>query len=259
MAQARWTAILSFANSVQTASWWSLNAAMLANPITWIIAGVIGLTALIGYLIYKVDGWGDAWSNTITGVKALWSGYMSFFKLGWLSAEHLILSGIDAISIAWYKLKGLWDEKGSKAGLNTINEQSELRKKAIRNEGLEIVKQGSIALDSFKKGFNSLSINDKSLADAKNEITSKLGISDPKKSTSVSTNLSNSKTSANKSKNTQAVTGGTKHNYITITLEQLIGVLNIKGNDFKDSAKQMQDAGTDALMRTLALAVTAGS
>jgi len=39
----------------------------------------------------------------------------------------------------------------------------------------------------------------------------------------------------------------------------LIGVLNIKGNDFKDSAKQMQDQSADALMRTLALAATAGS
>lgn len=58
--------------------------------------------------------------------------------------------------------------------------------------------------------------------------------------------------------NESIATGGQKHNYITINLKDLIGVLNISGKDFKDSSNQMQQQTEDALMRVLAMATTAG-
>ena len=261
MAQATWTSILTLANSMQTASWWSLNAAMLANPITWIIAGVIGLVSLIGFLIYKIDGWGEAWTNTVEGGKALWGAYMSYLKLGWLGFEHAILSGIDLIKIAWYKLKSLWDEDGATEALAKIQAKSDARKEAIKKEGKEIVTQTKKAGSSFSKGYNSLSWNDKGLGDFKNDMSSKLGIAPPKTvgSKTVTTNLTTAKNNKNNSKNTQAVTGGTKHNYITIKLNDLVGEITIKGADFKESVNQLEDQTADALLRVLALATTAGS
>jgi hypothetical protein len=81
MAQAGWTAALTLANNLQTASWWQLNAAMLANPTTWIIAGVIALIALIGYLAFKVDGWGQAWDHTMKAGKLVIQGFVETVKL----------------------------------------------------------------------------------------------------------------------------------------------------------------------------------
>ena len=59
--------------------------------------------------------------------------------------------------------------------------------------------------------------------------------------------------------NKAIATGGSKHNYITISLQSLIDKLEIKGNDFKENSRQLQDQSTDALLRTLALATTAGN
>ena len=71
--------------------------------------------------------------------------------------------------------------------------------------------------------------------------------------------IGNGSDSKTKSKvNESIATGGQKHNYITINLKDLIGVLNISGKDFKDSSNQMQQQTEDALMRVLAMATTAG-
>ncbi|AUS04484.1 tape measure protein [Pseudotamlana carrageenivorans] len=260
MAQSAWTWALATANKVQTASWWQLNAAMLANPVTWIIAGVVALIGLIGYLVYKVDGWGEAWSNTVNGVKSLWGAYMSYLKLTWLGGEHIILSGIDAIKVAWLKLKGLWDEEGAQAGLSQIQRQSNERLKAIEKTQDLLKQQGKDAVGSFVAGWNSLSVNDKSIGDVKDSISNKLGIGAPKvpgTNGSVVTNLDTNKTNNNKQTNTATATGGTKHNYVTISLQSLIENLRIEGKNFKDSAKQMEDQTVEALVRTLAMASTA--
>ena len=260
MAQATWTDIMTLANKLQTASWWQLNAAMLANPITWIIAGVVAFIGVLAYLVYRIDGWGEAWDHTVLGVKSLWGGFMSFIKLHWLTSEHIILSGIDAIKIAWYKLQGLWDEEAGDAGLAKIEKESQQRLKELEATQDLLKEQGKEAAGHFVDGWNSLSVNDKSLGDLKNGISSKLGISDPKVAgATVSTTLDGNKTGEGTKTNTAIATGGTKHNYITISIKSLVDVLNIQGKDFKDSAKQMQDQSTDALLRTLAMATTAGS
>lgn len=261
MAQAGWASIMTLANNVQTASWWSLNAAMFANPVTWIIAGVVALVGAIAYLIYKVDGWGEAWDHTVSGIQSLWGAFTSYLKVSWLSGEHLILTGIEAIKIAWYKLQGLWDADASKAGLDKIKKESEARSKAIKSEKELMKQQGIDAITHQLAAIGSLSVNDKSFGDIKNGISSKMGITPAKLpgTNQVETNLNKDNIDTNSSKNTGTATGGTKHNYITITLNDLVGVMNITGSDFKDSAKQMQEQSQDALLRLLAMATTAGS
>lgn len=260
MAQAGWAAILTLANNIQTASWWQLNAAMLANPTTWIVAGIVAAVAAIGYMIYRIDGWGKMWDHTMKGMKSLWSGYVSYLKIAWLGVEHVLLSGIDAILLAWYKLKGLWNEDEANVGLEKIKKQSEARKKAIVEEGKEIIKQGKSALDHFKQAGASLSFNEKSLGNLKNDLSTKLGITAPTLGgKTVNTSLSKSNNTLNSESNSKAVTGGKKNTTINIKLNELIGVLNIENKGFKESVSQMEDQTTDALLRVLGLAVTASS
>ena len=258
-AQAMWTGIVTFANNVQSASWWTLNAAMWANPVTWIVAGVIALIALIGYLIYKVDGWGEAWTHTVNSVTSYWKGFMASLKFGWLTAENFLLSGIDKIKVAWYKLKGLWDKDGAEAGLAEIDKRSEERKAAMEKAGADAAANYLTAMAESEKAKKSLKWNDKGLGDMVGDMKSKLGIADPKQPGMVNSNLGNGGGDKDKTKSNQAIaTGGTKHNYITINLKDLIGVLNIKGNDFDDGSQQMADKSSDALLRVLAMASTVG-
>ena len=263
MAQAAWTGIVTVANMLQTASWWSLNAAMLANPMTWIIAGIIALIALIGFLIYKVDGWGEAWHHTVEGVKSIFGAAMSYLKFGWLAWEHVILSGIDRIKIAWYKLKSLWDKDGATIELAKIKQASDNRMEAVKAEGKAIIDQGKAGIDHFKKAGGSLKINDKSIGDFKDDLLGALGmggIADPKMpgSGKVKTSLGDGGSNLEKS-NTAIATGGSKTNYITIHLQEMIG---IKANTVNGSKEEIENIGTqatDQLLRTLAMADTAGS
>ncbi|NIJ45062.1 tape measure domain-containing protein [Wenyingzhuangia heitensis] len=260
MSMSAWTTIQFYALELQTAAWWQLNAAMLANPTVWIVAGIIAAIAAIGYLVYRVDGWGQMWDHTMKGMKAVWSGYVSYVKIAWLGLEHLLLSGIESIMIGWYKLQGLWNADEANAGLEKIKKQSEARKKAIVDEGKEIIKQGKSALDHFKQAGASLSFNDKNLGDLKNDLSAKLGISAPTiGGKTLTTNLSNNKNTQNSESNSKAVTGGRKNTTINIKLNDLIGVLNIENKGFKESVSQMEDQTTDALLRVLGLAATASS
>lgn len=262
IAQAGWTAALTLATNLSTKAWWANNAAMFANPITWIIAGVIALIALITLLIYKVDGWGKAWEYTLKAVKTLWSGYMSYIKLGWLVAENILLSGIDKIKTGWYSLKKLWDEDSANAALSQINAQSEARRKAMDEEKKNIIDSAIKAWEYTKKAAGSLTINNKGFGDVKKDLD-KLGISSPKGvAGAAGGGLQGKETKEKEVKgaktNSSIVTGGQRSNYITIHLKDLIGVLNIQGREFKDSTDQMTEQTADALLRLLAMANATG-
>lgn len=258
MAQTGWTTILTTATDLLTAAWWRKNAAMLASPTTWIIAGVIALVAVIGYLVYKIDGWGKAWEHTVKAMGAGWSAYVSSFKLLWLSAEHLLLSGIDKIHVAWLKLRGLWDKEGSTSEIDRINAESDARKKAIVDEAKNIITQGKKAKEELAKAGASFSVNDKGFGSVKDSLTKKFGITAPKvPGTKIQTNLSGDKTKKGLEANKATATGGTKHNYITIKFNEVIGELNISKAGFKESVKQMEEESADAFLRVLGLAATA--
>lgn len=262
--QAGWNLITTGQLWAQVTAWWGLNSAMYANPIGLIIAGVIALAAIIGLLIYKVDGWGIAWDHTVNAVKSLWSGFTNYLKLGWLSAEHLLLSGIEAIMIEWYKLKSLWDEDSANQAMSQIQAQSEERKKAIGATANELVSDVKQAWDSTKKAGNSLSWNDKGFDDIKNDLKSKFGIEDSKGIPGVSqgkhaTNLASGGNSTASKSNNAIATGGTKHNYITITMDKLVETINVHAQGVKEGADKAAEMTQDALLRILASAETAAS
>lgn len=264
MAQTLWTGALTLVTNVSTAAWWANNAAMLANPITWIIAGVIALIALIGYLVYRVDGWGDAWTHTVNVVKNLWSGYLNYLKLGWLTAEDLLLSGIDKIIIAWYKLQSLLGDEGAKDSIKQVEQRGIDRGLKIKETEDALKNNIVTAYVETIKAVGSLSVNDKGWDDLKGDLSSKFGITDPKGVPGTGNSTVNSTIgsggNAQTSKSNQAIaTGGTKHNYITISLDSLIGVFNNYAKDIKGGAEKAGDEVTDQLLRTLAMATTAGN
>lgn len=263
MAQTAWTAL-------STSAWWANNAAMLANPIFWIIGGVVALIAIIGALIYKIDGWGEAWDHTVNMVKSIWNGYINYVKLGWLSAEHFLLEGFENILRGWNMIKSLWDEDGANAALNEINERSQQRKNNIANTGKEMVSSFKNAWNETKQIGSSFSVNDKTFADFKSDalktmgmsqnsnISAPTGIPGVSNSSGIQTSLpSNSNNSGSAKSNSAIATGGTKHNYMTFNIDSLVNGFTVNNKTVSESAEDIKQTVQDALLRVLASAESA--
>lgn len=66
-----------------TAAVWSFTAALLANPITWVVAGVAALAGAV-YLIYK--NWepiSDFFTKVWDGIKGAFDWYIDYLKTAW--------------------------------------------------------------------------------------------------------------------------------------------------------------------------------
>ena len=258
--QALWAGIVSGATSAWTVVQWSLNAALTANPIGLIVVAVAALGAGIAWVISKTEGWGEAWKHTVNYGKLVFKTFGEVVRLHFLTVVNGIMIGINKIKSGWIKFQevmGIGNSSANQKRLAEIAADTEARKKAIIDQAKVVVKTGLAAAQEYGKAAGSLKW--KAKIETENEAT---GIVDPttpgvfNKPTGGGANTGGS---AGGKTNKAIATGGTKHNYITISLDSLIGILNIKGNDFKDSAKQMQDQSADALIRTLALATSASS
>lgn len=272
-----WDFIASGALMTQVTTWWSLNAAMYANPVGLIIAGVIALIAVLGYLIYKVDGWGKAWEYTVQGATIIWDAFSTQAKSSFEILVNGFMIGINKIQQGWYQFKnavGLGDSSENNAMLSSLDQQIYDRKKTIERAQYDLNNASyKGAGDAFKKGFNSLSWNsDRSLGDVITGMKDKLGmggsaigggIAPPKTGLGtgqVETALGGNSGKKDAAKTNQATTtGGSKSNYITINLDALVKGLTINSENSDDSSDQLQNKTTDALLRVLAMATTAGA
>jgi tape measure domain-containing protein len=265
MAQATWTGIATIANNLQTASWWQLNAAMLANPITWIVAAIIGLIAVIGYVVYKTDGWGKMWGHTVKGAKLVFQTFVQGISAYWNTYIQGFMVGLNMIKLGWYKFKnavGLGDSSENNKMIAQINTDTEARKKAVVDGYKKTAQLALQTKNEFQAGAGSLKWNsERKLSDMVGSLKKEVGISDPSMP-GVPTNLKDpladgkGKDKADKS-NTATATGGTKHNYITIKIEELVGLRADTVSGGKETAKQAGEGIADELLRVLAMAGSA--
>lgn len=255
----------------QVTAWWALNSAMYANPVGLIIAGVVALIAVIGYVIYKTDGWGKMWQHTVQGSTIIWNAFSTQAKSSFDILVNGIMIGINRIQQGWYQFKnavGLGDSGENNSILNSLDQEIEGRKKSI-TDAQNAFNNASYkgAGKAFGAGLQSLSWNsEKSLGSLIGDTKSKLGIAEVKTGLGTGAGLGGGVESTlgkGKGKQTAAktnsatTTGGQKSNYITINLDALIKGLQITTQSNEDSANQVQNQTTDALLRVLAMATTA--
>jgi TP901 family phage tail tape measure protein len=88
---------LAIAMLAATGAVLSFTAALLANPITWIVIGVVALIAALAVLIAK-------WDNLRAVIVAVWKIYWSFYKAVW---EGLKMAVIPALQDFWNAVKEL--------------------------------------------------------------------------------------------------------------------------------------------------------
>ena len=81
---------------------WLLNAAMLANPITWIVAGIMALVAAFVILWNECEGFRNFWINLWDKIKNAVSVFIDWCKNAWQSIKTAVSDGVN-----WIKEKVL--------------------------------------------------------------------------------------------------------------------------------------------------------
>lgn len=264
-AQALWSGIATTATNMLTASWWSANFAMLAIPVT-----IGAIVASIGYVIYKVDGWGAAWEKTkdgfINGGKMLVTSFKLYGKL-WLEPW---LWAFDQIRIGWYSVKSLWADN-AQSEISSIRLAAKERQKGIVATKELLKQQAKDSAEGFKGAWGALKWNDKKSVSA--------GISSLFGSATSAVQKPNTPTAPNfvpptpngtdggmggaggtGKSTTDSISsiGGTKSTHIVINLtKELVGSINISSTTLKEGVTEMERLVGEALVRVLAQAHSA--
>ena len=198
------------------------NLAFLANPITWIIVGIIALIAIIAYCIVGVSGWGKAWEYTVQGMKYSWEAFVENFQLLWTVAKNTFMAGIDACKLAWYKFKeavGLGDSTENQAMINKIQNDLQERAKSVTEGYKKANEAGEKAKEAFGKAWDSLEF--KSFKEVKDGLMGKLGMkTESSPAPGISPIMGETTTTTGEGTKTKdnIVSGGTRQTHINIQI-----------------------------------------
>lgn len=114
-----------------TVATWAMNTALLANPITWIILGIVALIAAIILLIANWDAvvafivdvwsgfiswftgvmdgffgwWNGVWAGFVGFIVDVWNGFIGFIVDVWSGFIGWIMDGLNAYNAFWI---GIW-------------------------------------------------------------------------------------------------------------------------------------------------------
>jgi tape measure domain-containing protein len=252
--------IVTLVTGAWTAAQWLLNAALTANPVGLIIAGVVALIAVIAFLIIKIDGWKETWDNVVKFCSLVFDSFKTNLQLKWMQIQDFFMSGLETIEKGWYKLQSLWNEDAANAGLAKLESGRNERVKEIAatQEKIKDLNNQIANLDVIQ-----LKVNSTSFSDVANGIKNKLGISAPGVPGTNGSGVAGTGglmggggTGSNAGKETanSIATGGSKTTHITINLGELVGTININKNGFRESAENMRDIVLDEMTRVLSMA-----
>lgn len=150
--QTLWTNAVSTATSIWTGIQGLFNASLWACPITWIVAGIVALIAVIVVCVTKVQGWGKQWDNIVRFMKLTGELFVESFKLAFEGMSTGILNTIDRIKLGWYKFReavGIGDSAENQRMIGQLNDDIEGRKQALADHAQKIADLKQQASDSL--------------------------------------------------------------------------------------------------------------
>ncbi len=236
------------------------NSTLWANPITWVVAGVVALIGAIAYVAYKTDGWGKAWGHTVKGAKLLWKAFTLSVKAKWTTLTNGLMIGLNKIKAGWYKFKnavGLGNSNENAKLLAKIQADTEARKKAIVNARNESLKVAAASIVEFSKAGKSLKWNsNRSLSDISKTIKEKLGIQSPAKAFATGNKLAITKSDNNAPSSLKKATetiagGGAKQTHINITIQKLQDETKIFVSNAEQGIEDLGDKVQEMLLRAI--------
>jgi TP901 family phage tail tape measure protein len=272
--KATWDGIVAASTGGWAAMQTWLNGTLLANPLTWIIALVVALVGAIAYVIWKTQGWGEAWQHVVQGSKLLFSSFVEGAKNDFNTMVDNLMIGLNAIKKAWFEFKravGIGTDADNNTAIAQISADTERRKKEIREGGTKVAALSINALNEFKMAGQSLKMDEnKTVAGAVKKVKDKLGIGGSEEAFKA-TGMTGKEVSGGKNKgsggqnagkssgqkaNEAIATGGTRNTTINITIgkqESNVTVQNHTGK-LAENKQQMQDMMLDMMIRSIASA-----
>jgi phage-related minor tail protein len=96
--------------AIAAAAQWAMNAAFLANPMTWIIVGIVALIAVIVAIATKTTWFQDLWRTVWGGIRAAASAVSAWFTGTLLPGVTGVFSSIGrGAGDMWRTVKGWWN------------------------------------------------------------------------------------------------------------------------------------------------------
>lgn len=87
----------AIATAITTSATWAWTAALLANPITWIVVGIAALVAGIVLLATKTTFFQDVWAAMTKFFTEAWNNVVKFFSAAWTNITNFFKSALDFI------------------------------------------------------------------------------------------------------------------------------------------------------------------
>lgn len=104
-----WEAIIAIAVgaiAILIGAIWAFNSALLANPITWVIVGIIALVAAFVILWNECEGFRNFW-------KVIWAAIVTMFTMAVEKMKQVIDFLVEAFKWAWDAIKVAWSVAGA--------------------------------------------------------------------------------------------------------------------------------------------------
>lgn len=241
---ATWTKIV-------TAGQWLWNSSMMAFPVLWIIAGIVALIAIITACWNKFEGFR----------KVVFKSWEALKMFGTVIKDYVInrfkelLSGITGIGAAllsffngdWEKAwdtgkEAMFDLTGAGSAKTAIGQ--------VQNGWGAAMTAGQAASDAYTKTHGKASGAVQSGIAPPVEIPGSDGAGSGGGGKDKETKEKGKKT------NESIATGGTKHNYVTLNIKELIGIQHYAGSQ-GSATRKLGEEILDEILRATASATTA--
>ncbi|WP_299713648.1 hypothetical protein [uncultured Tenacibaculum sp.] len=251
---------------VITGAWIVWNAVMAANPITWIIIGIIALISAIAIIIKYTKGWATAWQGFKDILSAVWNQLkenFSFFidsivygfQKAWYNVLDFGQRTIQYVKNVGNAIKLAWDGNfsGAKAALNQkitteaeikLNEIEENRKKRIGQFNQNTSKNALQLMEGVGK-MKSLTFDKKAF----NSDIAKIqkGFKLPKAQTKKNDTPVNTPDQGI----ANITDGGKKQTHINVHFDRLVENMVIQSENLKEGTNDMEDMLITSLLRVL--------
>lgn len=229
----------------------ALNAALWANPIGLIIAGIIALIAVITYVVWKTEGWGTAWKHTVKGAQLSFKAFVGAIKVYYGTMIHGLIIGVNQVMLAFLRVKqaaGIGNSEKNQAQIAAIQGRIERHKSAVTGNIRQTAADALAAAAEFKAAGSSLSWNkEKNLGDLTARLRKKVGMDAGGMGMSAGLEMDPEMEETAKT----ITAGGSRPTTINITLDNLVETLTVNATGIREGVDEMERLVQEAFLRVL--------
>lgn len=103
---------LAGSSHLAAAAQWAFNSAILANPITWIVVGIVAVVAALALFFTQTKTGRQLWSSFISWLKNAWNTIAQTAQNVWNSVVQIFNGAVNGVRSAWNGIasffSGLW-------------------------------------------------------------------------------------------------------------------------------------------------------